>query len=206
MTLFEYDAAVRQKDGAALLCGVDEAGRGPLAGPVYAAAVILPGDVELGGLADSKKLTEKKRGVLYDLIIHKADAWCIASATVAEIEKTNILAAAMLAMRRAIGGLPVRPGLVLVDGNRLPGSGIGERCVVGGDNTSASIAAASILAKVARDRYMTELAEKHPDYGFEQHKGYGTKLHYAMLDKHGACSAHRDSFLKKWRERKKDER
>lgn len=201
-TLFDYDEAIRNEPGTIPLCGVDEAGRGPLAGPVYAAAVILPADIDpqvLKGLADSKKLTEKKRELLFDVIVKEAQAHCIAEASVAEIEEMNILNAAMLAMRRAVEGLKIAPALVLVDGNALPGTGFAERWVVKGDDTSASIAAASILAKVARDRHMLELAAKYPDYQFEKHKGYGTKLHYEMLAEHGVSPAHRESFLRKWR-------
>ena len=206
MTLFEYDREIRSSEGVALLCGVDEAGRGPLAGPVYAAAVILPPDLEIEGLDDSKKLSEKKRELLFDQIKEKALAWCIADASVQEIESINILGAALLAMNRAVKGLSLTPDLVLVDGNKLPGTGLAMRAVVGGDRVSASIAAASVLAKVARDRQMLSLAEKHPEYCFERHKGYGTKLHYQMLDEHGPCDAHRQSFLRQWRKRERDER
>ncbi len=198
MSLFAYDQSIRQ-EGYHTLCGVDEAGRGPLAGPVYAAAVILPPQTELPDLRDSKKLTAKKRDQLFDQIREVAVAFCIADASVEEIEDYNILEAAMLAMRRAIEGLSVSPDLVLVDGNRLPGSGQRERMVVGGDDTSACIAAASILAKVARDRKMLELDAAYPGYEFARHKGYGTKLHYEKLEELGSCPAHRESFLRKWR-------
>ena len=194
MTLREFDESMYTD----LLCGVDEAGRGPLAGDVYAAAVILPKEYHLEGLNDSKKLTPKKRDLLFDQIQAQAVSFCIAKATVEEIETLNILNAAMLAMRRAVAGLKVTPQLVLVDGNRDPGLGLPTRLIVSGDATSASIAAASILAKVARDRSMEELAKEYPQYQFEKHKGYGTALHYAMLDQYGESPVHRHSFLKKY--------
>lgn len=193
--LFEYDTALRKT--YPVLCGVDEAGRGPLAGDVYAAAVILSDDVLIDYLNDSKKLSEKRRELLYDEIIEKADAYCIATASVAEIDELNILQAAMLAMKRAIEGLGVSPDMALIDGNRLPELECPAENVIKGDATSASISAASVLAKVARDRYMREIAEKYPQYAFEQHKGYGTKLHCDMLKKYGASDVHRKSFLKK---------
>ncbi|MCM1023791.1 MAG: ribonuclease HII [Prevotella sp.] len=195
MTLFEYDEAVR--NGAAVLCGLDEAGRGPLAGDVYAAAVVFDGDVFIDGINDSKKLSEKKREALFDEITEKARAFCVASATVEEIERLNILQAAMLAMKRAADGLGVVPDLAIVDGNRLPELNCPARTVVKGDGLSASIAAASILAKVSRDRYMKRLAEEYPQYQFEKHKGYGTKLHNEMILKYGPSPVHRMSFLKK---------
>jgi len=198
ISVFEYDDVIFAQ-GVAPFCGVDEAGRGPIAGPVYAAAVILPRNVTLDGLADSKKLTDKKREALFDKIKEAATAWFIATASVKEIESINILNAAMLAMHRAVCGLTTQPALVLVDGNTSPQTNLPERLIVGGDNTSACIAAASVLAKVARDRHMLELAEKFPQYGFEKHKGYGTKLHYSALDEYGPCDIHRESFLKKWR-------
>lgn len=193
--LWEYDEAVRNSVG--IFCGTDEAGRGPLAGDVYAAAVILSPDNYIEGLNDSKKLSEKKREKLYEEIIEKAEDYCIAKATVAEIEEFNILNAAMLAMKRAVSGLETKPVLVLADGNKTPDVPCQVRSVVKGDGTSASIAAASILAKVERDRYMLELAEKYPEYGFEKHKGYGTKLHREKLLELGPCPVHRLSFLKK---------
>lgn len=193
--LFEYDTALRKT--YPVLCGVDEAGRGPLAGDVYAAAVILSDDVLIDYLNDSKKLSEKRRELLYDEIIEKADAYCIATASVAEIDELNILQAAMLAMKRAVEGLGVSPNMALIDGNRLPELECAAENVIKGDATSASISAASVLAKVARDRYMREIAEKYPQYAFEQHKGYGTKLHCDMLKKYGASDVHRKSFLKK---------
>lgn len=179
------------------LCGIDEAGRGPLAGPVCAAAVMLPPGLVLPGLNDSKKLTEKKREALYDLITESALHYGIAFATVEEIETHNILGATFLAMRRAFAQLGVEPELALVDGNRDPGLAVPTRCVVKGDATCADIAAASILAKVTRDRYMLEMAERYPMYGFEKHKGYGTAAHYAAIREYGPCELHRPSFLKK---------
>lgn len=193
--LWEYDEAVRNSVG--IFCGVDEAGRGPLAGDVYAAAVILNPDNYIEGLNDSKKLSEKKREKLYDEIIEKAEDYCIARATIAEIEEINILNAAMLAMKRAVLGLATKPTLVLADGNKTPDVPCEVRAVVKGDGNSASIAAASILAKVTRDRYMLEMAEKYPEYGFEKHKGYGTKLHREKILELGPCPIHRSSFLKK---------
>lgn len=194
MDLFEYD----KNEGVFPLCGVDEAGRGPLAGDVYAAAVIFPPDVAIEGLDDSKKLTPKKRDALYDEIREKAAAYCVATASVAEIEEMNILNAAMLAMKRAVEGLSVSPRLVLVDGNRNPRWEYHSRCVVKGDATSASIAAASILAKVERDRYMKRLDREYPQYQYAKHKGYGTPLHYQMLDQFGPSPLHRMSFLKNY--------
>ena len=196
MTLKEFDDSYRGK--YKLICGTDEAGRGPLAGDVYAAAVIFPEGVEIEGLNDSKKLTEKKREQLFDEIKEKALSWCIASATVAEIEKMNILEAAKLAMRRAVKGLKNIPDIVLVDGNMPPEFEMPYEAVVKGDGQSQAIAAASVLAKVARDRYMLGLAEQYPDWQFEKHKGYGTKLHYQMIDEFGESPVHRKSFLKKY--------
>lgn len=184
-------------EGFSLICGVDEAGRGPLAGPVYAAAVILPRDAAIEGLNDSKKLTEKKREALFDVITERALTYGIASASVEEIEKLNILNATFLAMNRAIDKLDPIPELALIDGNRSTGIAMPSRCVVKGDSRCADIAAASILAKVSRDRYMLTLAEKYPQYHFEQHKGYGTKLHYEALKEYGPSPEHRPSFLRK---------
>ena len=184
-------------EGFSLICGVDEAGRGPLAGPVCAAAVILPRGLEIDGLNDSKKLTEKKREALYDPIREQAIAYGIAFATVEEIEELNILNATFLAMNRAIEQLNPVPELALIDGNRSTGIRFPSRCVVKGDTKCADIAAASVLAKVTRDRYMLEMAEKYPEYHFEQHKGYGTKLHYDALREYGPSPIHRMSFLKK---------
>lgn len=193
--LFDYDKEMRKN--APLLCGVDEAGRGPLAGDVYAAAVVLNDDILIDYLNDSKKVSETRREKLYDEIIKKADAYCIASASVQEIDELNILNAAMLAMKRAVEGLSVVPDLALIDGNRLPELDCTASCVIKGDAVSASIAAASVLAKVTRDRYMKKMAEKYPEYGFEKHKGYGTALHCEMLKKYGASEIHRRTFLKK---------
>lgn len=184
-------------EGFELICGVDEAGRGPLAGPVCAAAVILPRGIEIAGLDDSKKLTDKKREALYDVICENAFTYGIAFASVEEIESINILNAAMLAMNRAIEKLAPQPQLALVDGNRNSAINIPSRCVIKGDAKCADIAAASILAKVTRDRYMLEMAEKYPEYHFEKHKGYGTKLHYEALREHGPSEIHRPSFLRK---------
>ena len=188
------------QEGYTLLCGVDEAGRGPLAGPVCAAAVILPVGLELPGLNDSKKLTEKQREALFIPIKEAAKAYGIAFATVEEIENLNILNATFLAMNRAISQLFPQPELALIDGNRSTGITLPSRCIVKGDSRCADIAAASVLAKVSRDRYAAgEMHGNHPQYGFDKHKGYGTKLHYEMLDQYGPCEAHRVTFLKKWK-------
>ncbi len=168
-----------------------------MAGPVCAAAVILPRNLEIAGLNDSKKLTPKRRDALYDIIVSRAVAYGVAFATVAEIETLNILQATYLAMNRAIEKLSVMPALALIDGNCNAGIGISSRCVIGGDGKCASIAAASIIAKVTRDRYMLEMAEKYPEYGFDRHKGYGTAEHYLVLRKIGPSEIHRMSFLKK---------
>ena len=191
---FEHKA---HEEGFAVVCGVDEAGRGPLAGPVYAAAVILPDGLEDMGINDSKKMSEKKREALFDIIIENATAYGIGFATETEIDEINILNATFLAMRRAVEAMGVKPDLVLVDGNRKPKTGYEEMTLVKGDAKSISISAASILAKVSRDRYMKDLAERHPEYKFEQHKGYGTKLHYEMIEQYGILPDHRRSFLKK---------
>ncbi len=179
-----------------LVCGIDEAGRGPLAGPVCAAAVILPDGLEIEGLNDSKKLTEKKRESLYAVITEKALSFSVAYATEKEFDESNILRATFLAMRRAAEGLGVQPSFALVDGNRPPPLRTPLRCIVGGDGIYACIAAASVLAKVSRDRYMKALARDYPEYAFEKHKGYGTGLHYERLKKYGPCPAHRLSFLR----------
>ncbi len=183
--------------GYNIICGIDEAGRGPLAGPVYAAAVILPPDCVIDGLNDSKKLTEKKRERLFDEIKEKALAYGIASADEKEIDEINILNATFLAMKRAVNSLSVKPDLALVDGNQKPHTGIEEVTVVKGDAKSMSIAAASVLAKVSRDRFMLETAKEYPQYEFERHKGYGTKLHYEKIAQYGVCEIHRRTFLKK---------
>jgi len=192
---FEFDSEYRRKYG--VICGIDEAGRGPLAGAVYAAAVILPEGVFIDGLNDSKKLSEKKREALFDEITACAVSYCVATASAAEIDELNILNATMLAMKRAFGGLSERPSYALIDGNRVPELGIPAEAVVKGDFRSADIAAASILAKVSRDRYMKELDEKYPEYCFAKHKGYGTALHYEKVKEFGFCPEHRRSFFKK---------
>ena len=189
--------------GYAVVCGVDEAGAGPLMGPVYAAAVILPEHFDLPGLNDSKQLTEKKREALFPMIQQQALAWSVASVSAKEIDDTDILSARMKAMQLAIDGLSLRPDLALIDGNRDHGRTAAvttpHRCLVGGDGLSASIAAASILAKVSRDRYVMDvLDKKYPEYQFAKHKGYGTKLHREMFEKYGPCPEHRMTFLKKW--------
>jgi len=183
--------------GLSPLCGVDEAGRGPLAGPVCAAAVILPRGETIEGLNDSKKLSEKKREALYDEIVRRALCYGIAFATVEEIERFNILEATFLAMNRAIEKLAVVPALALIDGNRNKGISVPSRCVIGGDGKCADIAAASILAKVTRDRYMLEMDGKYPQYGFAKHKGYGTAAHYEAIRAYGPSPIHRMSFLRK---------
>ena len=188
--------------GVGLICGVDEAGRGPLAGPVCAAAVILPANLELPGLTDSKKLTDKRRRELFPMIKEKAIAYGIGFASEQEIDEINILQATFLAMERALAQLNVRPDLALIDGNREKDFGIPVKTVVKGDSLSANIAAASILAKVSRDDVMMALAEKYPQYGFEIHKGYGTKAHYEALRAYGASPVHRSTFLKKFYESK----
>lgn len=195
MPLFEFDKVIRENYG--VICGVDEAGRGPLAGDVYAAAVIFDKDTIIDGINDSKKLSEKKREFLYDEIILKAKSYCIATATVDEIEEFNILQATFLAMYRAIDGLKDKFDLALIDGNQMPPIPCSAQTIIKGDASSASIAAASILAKVSRDRYMKEQADKYPQYRFEKHKGYGTKLHMDLILEYGPCEIHRMSFLKK---------
>lgn len=194
-SLYAAENALRA-EGYGLVCGVDEAGRGPLAGPVCAAAVILPGDCDLPGLNDSKKLSEKKRETLYGLILERAAACAVAFATVEEIEEMNILSASLLAMDRAIRQLEPAPSIALVDGNQTRGISVPARAIVGGDGKCACIAAASVLAKVTRDRYMMELAERYPQYGFEKHKGYPTKEHREAILRYGPSPVHRMSFLK----------
>ena len=187
------------EEGYQLVCGVDEAGRGPLAGPVCAAAVILPPDLEIEGLNDSKKLTDKRRRALYDVITEQALAYGIAFASEQEIDEFNILQATFLAMRRAVEQLKLQPELALVDGNREPDLGIiPVKTIIKGDSLSANIAAASILAKVTRDRFMEEQDALYPQYGFSVHKGYGTQAHYAALREYGVCPIHRSTFLKKF--------
>lgn len=185
-------------EGIQIICGVDEAGRGPLAGPVCAAAVILPPHADIPGLNDSKKLSDKRRRELFPVIKEQAIAYGIGIATHEEIDEINILQATYLAMERAINALSVKPELALIDGNRAKDFGLPVETVIKGDSRSASIAAASILAKVTRDDMMLELANTYPEYQFEIHKGYGTKAHYAALDAHGASPVHRQSFLKKY--------
>ena len=185
-------------EGFETVCGVDEAGRGPLAGPVCAAAVILPKGLVIEGLNDSKKLTDKKRRELFDIITENAVSYGIAMASEQEIDEINILQATFLAMQRAIDQLNIRPDLALIDGNRAKDFGLPVRTIVKGDGLSASIAAASVLAKVTRDRLMEELDGKYPQYGFAVHKGYGTKRHYEALRQYGPCEIHRRTFLKKF--------
>lgn len=184
--------------GYKVICGVDEAGRGPLAGPVCAAAVILPEHLEIPGLTDSKKLTDKKRRALFPVIQERAIAFGIGFASEQEIDEINILQATFLAMRRAMELLKVRPDLALIDGNRETDFGLPVRTVIKGDSLSLNIAAASVLAKVSRDDVMLRLAETYPAYGFDIHKGYGTRAHYEALEKFGPCPIHRKSFLKKF--------
>lgn len=191
---FEKEALAK---GYKSVCGVDEAGRGPLAGPVCSAAVILPEGVIIDGVNDSKKLSEKKRESLFDVIREQALSYSIAYATVDEIEEINILNATMLAMRRAIDGLDIKADYAMIDGNKIPPLDIDAECIVKGDAKSMSIACASILAKVSRDRLLYKYAEEYPMYGFDKHKGYGTKVHREAILKYGPCPYHRKSFLKK---------
>ena len=192
----EYEIEAKSK-GYKAVCGVDEAGRGPLAGPVCAAAVILPENTIIDGVNDSKKLSEKKREALFDVIKSSARSYCIAYATVEEIESRNILNATMLAMKRAVEGLDVKADYAMIDGNRLPDLNIDSEFIIKGDAKSMSIAAASILAKVSRDRLLREYAKEYPEYQFDKHKGYGTKAHIEALKKYGPCPYHRMSFLGK---------
>ena len=195
--MWEIEDSLRA-NGYELICGVDEAGRGPLAGPVCAAAVILPRDAEIPGLNDSKKLSDKKRRELYPIIKEKALCYGIGFASHEEIDQINILQATYLAMERALSQLTITPQQVLIDGNRAKDFGLPVRTVVHGDSLSMSIAAASVLAKMTRDDLMLEMAKEYPQYGFEIHKGYGTKAHYEALRTYGACPIHRNSFLKKF--------
>lgn len=197
MNLWEIEDSLYDR-GFQTLCGIDEAGRGPLAGPVCAAACILPRDLEIPGLNDSKQLSAKKREALYAEITERALAWAVCMVDEKRIDEINILQATFEAMRGALGGLSVRPDFCLVDGNRDPKLGIPTQTVVKGDARCATVAAASILAKVSRDRLMTELDAVYPEYGFAIHKGYGTKAHYAALDRYGLCPIHRRSFLKRY--------
>lgn len=196
MDWFAYETAAQQ-NGYAVVCGIDEAGRGPLAGPVFAAAVILPDHHGIEGLNDSKKLSEKKRELLFEEITKTALSYSIAFATEQEIDEINILQATFLAMKRACDGLSVRPDFALVDGNRMPPLDVPAQTVIKGDALSASIAAASILAKVSRDHLLYELDKLYPEYQFAKHKGYGTKLHVELLKQYGPCPIHRRTFLKK---------
>ena len=191
-----YYERTAAEHGFTVVCGIDEAGRGPLAGPVFAAAVILPQSVVIDGLDDSKKLSEKKRDMLFEEIKARA-VYAVASASESEIDEINILNATFLAMRRAFDALPQRPHAAFVDGNRLPKLPVPAKAIVKGDSLSASIAAASIMAKVSRDRYMLELDKKYPEYCFAKHKGYGTKLHYEKIREYGISEVHRRTFLKK---------
>ena len=199
MDLWQYEREALE-GGRTLICGCDEAGAGPLAGPVYAAAVILPLGAEIDGLNDSKKLTEKRREALFPVIQERALAWAVAWVDAAEIDATDILSARVRAMQLAIDKLSVRPDFALVDGNRDRGRSaaitLEHRCIVKGDSLSASVAAASVLAKVSRDRFMVEMAERYPEYRFDRHKGYGTALHYQLLRTYGPSPIHRRTFLK----------
>ena len=205
MTKWEIEQGLFDQ-GIHLVCGADEAGAGPLAGPVYAAAVILPVGLELPWLNDSKQVTEKRRDILFEQIKEQAVAWAIACVEATEIDEIDILNARMKAMQMAIDLLDPKPDFALIDGNRDHGSKCwietAHQTVVKGDSLSANIAAASILAKVSRDRKMDELDKEYPGYGFAKHKGYGTKAHYEALDRLGPCPIHRNSFLAKWREKK----
>ncbi len=193
---FSYETEAHQ-NGFKVVCGVDEAGRGPLAGPVFAAAVILPEGYSHPVLNDSKKLSEKKRDLVFDDIIRDAVSYSIGIATEKEIDEINILNATFLAMKRAVDGLSIKPDLAYIDGNQYPRTGVKEVTIIKGDSKCMSVAAASIIAKVSRDRFMLKIAEEYPEYQFEKHKGYGTKLHYEMIEQYGVSPVHRRSFLKK---------
>jgi len=196
-TMWEIEQELFEQ-GIEVICGVDEAGRGPLAGPVCAAAVILPANLDIPGLNDSKKLSDKRRRELFPVIKEKAIAYSIAFVDHTQIDEINILQATYLAMEQAINGLQIKPDIALIDGNRAKDFGVPVKTVVHGDSLSANIAAASVLAKVTRDDYMLKMAETYPGYGFEIHKGYGTKVHYEALTKLGPCPIHRMTFLKKF--------
>ncbi|MBO5290613.1 MAG: ribonuclease HII [Clostridia bacterium] len=183
-------------EGYLVVCGVDEAGRGPLAGPVFAGAVILPENYTHEILNDSKKLSEKKRDLVYDDIIRDAVSWSVGMATEQEIDDINILNATFLAMKRAVEGLNIKPDLAFIDGNRYANTGVKEITIVKGDSKCMSVAAASIIAKVSRDRFMQEVDKQYPQYQFSKHKGYGTKLHYEMIEQYGISPVHRKTFLK----------
>ena len=192
---YSYETQAHSQ-GFGVVCGVDEAGRGPLAGPVFAAAVILPENYTHDILNDSKKLSEKKRDSVYDDIIRDAVSFSVGVATEKEIDDINILNATFLAMKRAVEGLGIKPDLAYIDGNRYPNTGVKEITIVKGDSKCMSVAAASIIAKVSRDRFMPEMDKKYPEYQFKKHKGYGTKLHYEMIEKYGVSEIHRRTFLK----------
>ena len=193
---YSYEITAHEK-GFKVVCGIDEAGRGPLAGPVFAAAVILPENYSHPVLNDSKKLSEKKRDAVYDDIIKDALSYSVGIATEEEIDEINILNATFLAMKRAVEGLTVKPDFAYIDGNQYPKTGITEETIVKGDGKCISVAAASIIAKVSRDRFMLEIDKQYPEYQFSKHKGYGTKLHYEMIEKYGVSKVHRRTFLKK---------
>lgn len=193
---YEYEKQALS-EGFTSVCGIDEAGRGPLCGPVCAAAVILPIDCEIEGINDSKKISEKKREIIFEVIKEKALAYSVCMVDAKTIDEINILQATFMAMRGAYEGLGVKCDIALIDGNQKPGLPCEERTIVKGDAKSISIAAASILAKVSRDRYMREVDGKYPQYQFSKHKGYGTKLHYEMIAEYGICEEHRRTFLKK---------
>lgn len=193
---YSYEIAAHEK-GYKVVCGIDEAGRGPLAGPVFAAAVILPENYSHPVLNDSKKLSEKKRDAVYDDIIKDAVCYSVGIATEEEIDEINILNATFLAMKRAVEGLSIKPDFAYIDGNQYPKTGVNEETIVKGDGKCISVAAASIIAKVSRDRFMLEIDKQYPEYQFSKHKGYGTKLHYEMIEKYGVSKVHRRTFLKK---------
>ncbi|MBR6552122.1 MAG: ribonuclease HII [Clostridia bacterium] len=193
---YSYEIMAHE-NGYKVVCGIDEAGRGPLAGPVFAAAVILPENYSHPVLNDSKKLSEKKRDAVYDDIIKDALSYSVGIATEEEIDEINILNATFLAMKRAVDGLNIKPDFAYIDGNQYPKTGVKEETIVKGDGKCISVAAASIIAKVSRDRFMLEIDKQYPEYQFSKHKGYGTKLHYEMIEKYGVSKVHRRSFLKK---------
>ena len=195
--LYKFDNSIRKERDIKYIAGFDEAGRGPLAGPVSCAGVVLPPSFKCDEINDSKKLTDKERRKLFEIIKEKALAYYVILVPVETIDEINILQATFLAMKRAVEGLKIKPDIALIDGNKKPGLDIAEWDIIKGDSKSASIAAASIIAKVSRDRYMLEIAKEYPQYQFEKHKGYGTKLHYEMLEKYGISPVHRKTFLKK---------
>ena len=193
---YSYEITAHEK-GYKVVCGIDEAGRGPLAGPVFAAAVILPENYSHPVLNDSKKLSEKKRDAVYEDIIKDALCYSVGIATEEEIDEINILNATFLAMKRAVEGLSIKPDFAYIDGNQYPKTGVKEETIVKGDGKCISVAAASIIAKVSRDRFMLEIDKQYPEYQFSKHKGYVTKLHYEMIEKYGVSKVHRRTFLKK---------